>query len=60
MTLDEFLAQAALDLEMFAASYRQHAQAEPAVYEGEHDPERWWQEFYAYQTILFLEDRRRH
>jgi hypothetical protein len=59
MKLEQFVKQAKLDVEMFAESYKQHAQAEPDVYESNHDVERWWQEFNAYQTVLVLQDRLR-
>ena len=59
MKIEQFVVQAILDLEIFAESYKQHAHAEPDVYESNHDIERWWQEFNAYQTVLVLQDRLR-
>lgn len=57
MRLDSFLEQAALELQAFAESYRQHLKTEPEVYDAEHDMEQWWQEFYAYQNYLVLQER---
>ena len=59
MKIEHFVKQAILDLEMFAESYKQHAQVEPDVYGSSHDIERWWQEFNAYQSVLVLQDRLR-
>jgi hypothetical protein len=59
LTIEQFLDHAILDLQVFIESYKQHAEADPDVYEPSHDIDRWWQEFKAYQSVVVLQDRLR-